>query len=115
RNKREKSTFFREVAGGSPSPGNCGLTLAHLIFTQTRLATGRSTALTVDVEQPRVHHTRILRQEMDNGRPGQQLRGKNGRAERTQRRSRRRQQQWYERRNDQRQQNERKQCDIEWQ
>ncbi len=28
-NEREKSTFPKRVRGGSPSPGNCGLTLAQ--------------------------------------------------------------------------------------
>ena len=53
-NKREKSTFPKRVRGGSPSPGNCGLTLAHQNPTQTRPRSGHSTGHTMDVEQPRL-------------------------------------------------------------
>src|SRR5258705_409794 len=52
-NEREKSTFPKRVRRGSPSPGNCGLTLAQQNRTQTRPRSDHSTH-TMDVEQPRL-------------------------------------------------------------
>ena len=43
----EKSTFGDSLADGSPSPGNCGLTLAHQNLVTTRPVLHRFTALMV--------------------------------------------------------------------
>jgi hypothetical protein len=60
----EKSTFVTRLAGHSPSPENCGLTLAHLDFSRARLHFAKfHHSREWNEMQPRHSHSN-LRQEM---------------------------------------------------
>jgi hypothetical protein len=65
----EKSTFVTRLAGHSPSPENCGLTLAHLDFSRARLHFAKFHHSRDGMKCNRGTHTRICGRRWDNGRP----------------------------------------------